>query len=77
MFSSRKLEEIELFLENEEQALELLAIRDAAKNTVIHHCAHHNQLAVLDHYIKYYRKNLENQHMGFADIKARTKLLLD
>jgi hypothetical protein len=58
MFSNKKLEEVELFLENEEHPLDLPNIRDNCKNTVIHHTAYHNQPRLLELYLKYYRKNL-------------------
>ena len=59
MFSTHKPEEVELFLETEDIPLDLPAIRDNNKNTVIHHAAYHNQPKVLECYLKYYRKNLE------------------
>lgn len=77
MFSNRRLEEVQLFLENEEQPLDLLAIRDNHRNTVIHHTAYHNHLRVLEHYLKYYRKNLENNRLTLHEIKTHTRLLLD
>ena len=47
MFSIRRLEEVELFLEDEETPLDLTVIRDNQRNTVIHHTAYHNQPKVL------------------------------
>jgi hypothetical protein len=37
-----------------------MAIRDAKKNTAIHHCAFLNQHRHIDLYIKYFRKCLED-----------------
>ena len=54
-----------------------MSIRDGTKNTVIHHCAFLNQHRHIEFYIKYYRRNLENDGHTLAEIKTRTRLLLD
>ena len=77
MFSSRRLEEVELFLENEEGILDLPAILDNHKNTVLHHTAYHNQPRVFELYLKYYRKALEIAHFSPSEIKLQTRLFLD
>lgn len=54
-----------------------MAIRDNKKNTVIHHCAFLNQHRHIEFYIKYYRKNLEDQGYTLSEIKSHTRELLD
>ena len=66
-----------MFLENEETALDLPAIRDNNKNTVIHHTAYHNQPKVLECYLRYYRKKLERENFSIGEIKTYTRYFLD
>lgn len=77
MFSIKRVEDVELFLEGEETVLDLPAIRDNHKNTVIHHTAYHNQPKVLECYLKYYRKKLERDGCTIAEIKTYTRYFLD
>lgn len=57
--------------------MDLLAIRDSSKNTVIHHWAYQNQVHVLDCYIRYYRRNMEKKGCSVEEIRDKTKILLD
>jgi ankyrin repeat protein len=57
--------------------MDLMFIRDGKKNTVIHHCAFLNQFKHIEFYIKYYRRNLENEGFTLSEIRSRTRLLLD
>lgn len=54
-----------------------MLIRDNKKNTAIHHCSYLNQHRHIEFYIRYYRRNLENEGYTFNEIKSRTKLLLN
>lgn len=54
-----------------------MLIRDGKKNTAIHHCAFLNQHRHIEFYLKYYRKNLENEGFTLSEIRARTRQLLD
>jgi hypothetical protein len=54
-----------------------MVIRDADKNTVIHHWAYLNQPKILEYYIKYFRRNLEMKPCSFIEIKKLTKMLVN
>lgn len=77
MFSTKRLEDVELFLDNEEAPIDLLTVRDPNRNTVIHHCSYLNQHRHIELYLKYYRRNLENEGFTLSEIKSKTKILLD